>query len=230
MKKIETIYNIDSFKKLKIITKKEAEEKAFLTKEKGGFSLKVVNCAPYYGIIGLVFYEEKQIKQELLQEEPSFYEIGKYFINLFNKEYYTEAELEEPLKDYEDYRRRSNFLNNMEPEKYDNINIFQKDFDEKARQYPFTDIVGIYYFNNKKIADGITKKWEKLDAENKRRMKDDNDYFKSAVIYELANFEVCVSGDPTDALIQLGINPKFLNKDQLGLLNQQLQKYHCEAF
>lgn len=221
----------DSYDDLKNITVKKALEYSILTRKKGNLTLTIVYCEPYYKITGLVFANGRMIADYPQFSYYNFFESGKMILEEWKKEIFTVEELGEPLKDYTDYRRRSDFIYNKLPEGYDHIDIFQKDFDKKVKEYPFKPtVIGINYFKKKDEADLISKLYIENLKKHRKALREDDNYFKDALNCELANFEVSVSGDPKEALNELGIDPKSLSTVRLGILNKQLQKCYCEAF
>lgn len=226
MKTIKT----NCYRDLKNITLKKALEYSILTRRKGGYTLTIVFCKPYYRLTGLVFLNNRMIADYPQFDYFDFLRSGKSVLEKWNEEIFTLEELEEPLKNYADYRKRDDFINNKLPQGYDNINIFQKDFDEKAEEYPFKSIIGIYYFKKKDEAVLINNLYLENFKKHQKAFRDDDNYFKGAVSYNLANFEVSVSGDPTEALNTLEINPRLLGHVRLGILNQELRRCYCEAF
>lgn len=219
----------NSYDDLKNITVKKALEYSILTRKKGNLTLTIVYCEPNYKITGLVFANGRMIAENPLFDFFDFFRSGKCILEEWKKEIFTVEELGEPLKDYTDYRRRSDFINNKLPEGYDHIDIFQKDFDKKVKEYPFkSTIIGINYFKKKDEADLINKLYIENLKKHRKAFKEDDDYFRDAVNCELANFEVSVSGDPKEALNELGIDPKSLSKVRLGILNDELKRCFCD--
>jgi hypothetical protein len=207
-----------------------AIDSSILIRRKDNITLVVVYCLPYYHLTGLVY-----INGLLANTYPQYtgfdnLKAGKTILSHFENEIFTNEELEAPLKDYQDYRRREDFIDNIIPSGYDHINIFQKDFDKKVKDYPYKSTIGIDYFKDEKVAKKISDLYLSNISKNDEMMKINNAYFKTAVDYELANFETSISGDPSDALMQLQINPHSLNHVQLSILNDSLKKCYCEAF
>ena len=204
MKTIET----NCYSDLENITLKQALECSVLTRRKGNLTLTIVYCEPYYKLTGLVFANDRQIANYPQFSYYNFLGSAKTILEKWKEEIYSVEELGEPIKDYTDYRRRSDFIINKLPEEYDHIDIFQKDFCKKCKEYPFKSIFGIDNFKNKDVAELINNLYAENVKKHQKAFKDDDNYFRRAVNCELANFEVCVSGDPKEALNALDIDPK----------------------
>jgi hypothetical protein len=214
----------NSYDDLKNITVKKALEYSILTRRKGNFTLTIVYCEPDYKLTGLVFANGRMIAEYPQFDYFELFRSGKRILEEWKKEIFTVEELGEPLKDYTDYRQRSDFIINKLPEEYDHIDIFQKDFENNVKKYPFKSIFGIDNFKNKDEADLIDNLFIENLKKHQKAFKEDDDYFRDAVNCELANFEVSVSGDPGEALKELDINPRDLSKVRLGILNDELNK------
>lgn len=229
MKKLNKI-EVKSYDELKSISFKKAVKNAIIVREKGGATLTVIYCTPYYHLTGLVYFKSRLIKEYPQYADFNYFESGKKVLRSFNDEILTKADLSKPLANYDDFKRRQEFINNVLPREFDHINIFQKDFDGKSKNYPFKSALGIDYFHKKEEADMISDCFFKNENENKEKLENDNNYFAEAVRFEFDNFEVCVSGDPTDAINALSIDVRKLNHVKLGILNHELIKRQCEAF
>ena len=122
-------------------------------------------------------------------------ELKQLYIDELNGRLFTDAEISAPLKDYDEYRRKSDFLQNLYAMRVDHVSIFGNFNDEKfAAEYDekikgmFYNAVGLCYTNSAEFNKHHVELLVALmDAEKK--LKDNFEYYKSAFLYEMNNHE-----------------------------------------
>lgn len=228
------IYGYEDLEKLSV---EQLKEYAFLAKPlKGEYMLYIVNTLPYYGLVVAVVYENRIIYTDL-QLHYRHYENSmqavKRMIEKAKESVLTDEELTAALKDYGDYRKRINFLNNIAPKKWEYLSMFasgqvteeRKRFIENA--YPCMKI-GFCYFKEKEALEYIETMLNAVETMHYARMRD-SEYFRKAVSYELANHEAGYTGENEDALRSLGLRYKRLDPEFRRIVDVEHRKLMYNA-
>lgn len=228
MKRIEC-ENYSEYKSLKNDIKK-VKEFAFETYTFNDLNCYLVNCGRYYGICLLAFKEDKEMfesmqlhkgyitKDESLTVEEREEKVIEVLKEDLESSYFLESDYGKPCKDYREYRRKAEWLNNHISHFYSTTHCF-KSLDEMSREerrvktLNIRDVVGINYYPNESCRDNINELWCKLECMHEQQMEDVT-YFSSAVAYEFSNYETSYTTSATDGLLALGITRKsFLELD-----------------
>lgn len=181
------------------ITEQQAAAVALDKMEIKGHQVYFVNFGKYFGYSVCVFKNAHHIRYAddyaLHHSGKTQEELKGIYIDRLNARLFTESEILAPLKDYDDYRRRMNFLHNDYAEQVDRVSIFGNFSDEKfAAEYEekikgmYYNAVGLCYTNSEEFNKHHAELWLALMDEEKK-MKDNFDYYKSAFLYEMYNHE-----------------------------------------
>lgn len=234
-------FNIDMIREL---TLEEAKELAIETMEIKEHECIFVDFGGYFGYSVLVFKNGKHIHYvddfELhhghIVRESGKEALKQRYIESLNRKLYTDTELLEDVKTYDEYQQKDHFLRNYYIMRYDYIFIFgigeeaKKAFEEARKIYTIYNPVSFCY-----VKDGnIVEKQRKILAHLKKSFKElkaNEETFKEMISCELANHEACITCDYTDALQSLGLRFEDLTQSQQNIvkkeLNRQIQKYSC---
>ena len=186
----------------------EAEVKA-LAEEKHdvkGYNVYLVDTGDnYYGYSRIV-YKDEQIKylndyagRHL--KDTSKDELKKMYLENIENQIFTDEELAAPLKNYDEYKAKSDFLHNHYGMQKPHVSIFQifhsdeeeKEYDEQVKDMIYDRIAFARY--DKKYLDFV-KHHEELHDILEQRYKEtatDYEYQKSAFRFEMANHEYCIN-------------------------------------
>lgn len=192
----------------------------------------------YFGYSVLVFRNNKHIyyvnDYQLHHSEKTINELKNYYIKSLNKRLFTDAELLESIKTYEDYEIKSYFVRNYWIMQFDYLSMFrigekaEKEFDAKISQYPYLNKYSFCYVKDINIIKQQAKFIKNLENEYKK-LKNSLDTFTEMVKTELENHEACITCDYTDALNALRLNFEELTEQQQRIvikeLNKQIEKY-----
>lgn len=226
-----TIYEIEK------LTYDQAKEIAIETLNVKGHDCFLIDFVGYFGYSILVFKNKKHIRYandyELhhgwLVKEKGKEALREYYVKKLNEILFTEAELLEPVKDYDEYKRKDYFIRNYWIMRYDYLSIFGigkeacREFDKQKKFYPFYDQFSFCYVNDEEIINEQEKYINNIESEYEK-LKEDLDKFREMISYELANHEACITGEADDTLDALGYRWDDLTDKQKKIVNEELQK------
>ena len=235
-------FNIDM---IRALTVEEARQMAIETMEIKDHECIFVDFGGYFGYSVLVFKNGKHIHYaddfELhhgyIVKESGKEALKQWYIDTLNRKLYTDAELLEDVKTYDEYEKKNYFLRNYYIMRYDYISIFgigeeaQKAFDEARKTYTIYNPVSFCYVNDENIVKTQSEILKHLE-ESFEKLKASDETFREMISYQLANHEACITCDYTDALDALGMKFDDLTEAQQEIvkkeLNRQIQAY-CDA-
>lgn len=229
--------------KIEALTYDEAKEiaiEAITIKEHECFFCEL---GEYFGYSILVFKNKKHIYYANDYELHYAYMVKKdgkatlrqWYIDMMNRKLYTDAELLEDVKTYDEYRKKNHFLRNYWIMRFDYLSMFhiggEKEYEMKKKEYPYCNPVSFCYVKDKSIVSDSVKYLRHLEADYKR-LKDNMDAFREMVCYELANHEACITCDYADALNALGLEYSELTDEKKNIVKEELRKQihnYCNA-
>lgn len=185
---------------IKNITEGQAKEMAIDTMEIKEHNIYFVDFEGAFGFSRLVFKNnhhihyanDYQLHHGTVETKE---DLKQKYIEGLNNKLFTEAEIAEPLKDYDDYKRRSYFLHNYYGMQVDYISGFQivtreEDrvvFQEKVKDMIYNPVAFSYMSD----ADFVKHHVELLEVLEKVKAETTNnyEYYKKAFLYEMYNHE-----------------------------------------
>lgn len=204
----------------------------------------LVDFGGYFGYSILVFKNKKHIHyandfelhHHYLVKKEGIEGLKQYYIKEMNKKLYTDAELLEPCKSYEEYKAKDYFLRNYWIMRYEHESMFfigtDKEREERKKEidfkYPFFNPVCFCYVADKKIVEDAENYLTALDK-SFHALQDDEEAFREMIKYELSNHEACITCDYTDALAALGMSFDRLSDDKKQIVKEELKK-QIEAY
>lgn len=226
-----TIYDIEN------LTYDQAKEMAIETLNIKGHDCFLVDFGGYFGKSILVFKNKRHIHyandyelhNEWLVKEKGNEALKEYYIKKLNEILFTEDELLEHIKDYDEYTRKDHFIRDYWIMRYDYLSIFgigkeaQREFDRQKKFYPFYDQFSFCYVNDEEIINEQAKYMSNIENEY-RKLREDLDKFREMISYELANHEACITGEADDTLDALGYRWSDLTNKQVEIVKEELQK------
>ena len=130
--------------------------------------------------------------------EPGREELRQRYIDALNFKLWTEEEITGPLKDYDEYRAKGNYLHNSYGMREDHISIFGSFIDDKdaeaARKKQVADMIlnpvafAYYPADKKAFVDHHVALHQALE-QRAAELEQSYDYMKSAFLYEMYNHE-----------------------------------------
>ena len=240
--KIMKDFNIDM---IRALTAEEARQMALETMEIKEHECIFVDFGGYFGYSVLVFKNGKHVHYaddfELhhghIVKESGKEALKQWYIDTLNRKLYTDAELLEDVKTYDEYEKKNYFLRNYYIMRYDYVSIFgigeeaQKAFDEARKTYTIYNPVSFCYVKDERIVKTQSEILKHLEK-SFEKLKASDETFKEMISRELANHEACITCDYTDALDALGFRFEELTESQQKIvkkeLNRQIQAY-CDA-
>lgn len=235
-------YNIDDIRALTI---EEARQMALETMEIKEHECFFVDFKGYFGYSVLVFKNGKHIHyaddfelhHAYIVKENGKEALKQWYIETLNRKLYTDAELLEEIKSYDEYKKKDHFLRNYYIMRYDYVSIFgigkeaKKKFDEARKTYTIYNPVSFCYVKDKSIVDTQAKYLNYLKKAY-NRLKDNTETFRGMVSHELANHEACITCDYKDALDALGMRFEDLTEEKQEIVKEELSKQihaYCNA-
>lgn len=235
-------FNIDMIRALTI---EETRQMALETMEIKEHECIFVDFGGYFGYSVLVFKNEKHIHyaddfelhHSYIAKESGKEALKQWYIDTLNKKLYTDAELLEDIKTYDEYEKKNYFLRNYYIMRYDYVSIFgigeeaQKAFDEARKIYTIYNPVSFCYVKDENIIKTQSKILEHLEKAYDE-LKNNTETFREMVSRELANHEACITCDYNDALDALGMRFEDLTEEKQKIVKEELKKQihaYCEA-
>lgn len=153
-----------------------------------------------------------------------------YIKGLENK-LFTDEELLKPCKSYDEYKRKSYFVQNYWIMRYDRISIFFIGTDteraerirEQEKNFPYYNPYCFCYVKDESIVSAAGKYFEIL-KKSYQELQEDLEEFRKMVSYELANHEACITCDYRDALGYLGLKYEELPSDKQKIVKEELRR------
>lgn len=233
--------NITNIEKL---TYEEAKSLAVETMRIKDHTCIFAELGESFGYSILVFKNGMQIRyandyelhHRWLVKEKGKEALRDFYIKEMQNKLYTDEELLQDIKSYDEYDKKSYFLRNYWIMRYDYLTAFaigkknQEKLEEDKKEYPFFNPISFCYVKDKNIIYTQTKLYKHIEKEFKK-LKSNNDTFREMIRSELANHEACITCDYTEALNALGMEYDELTDEQKRIvkeeLNKQINNYYC---
>jgi len=189
-----------SITKIEGMKESQAKEMSIETMNVKGYNVYFVKFDDAFGYSALVFKNDHHIyyanDYELHHTGKSQPELRELYIKALNHKLYTDEELQEPIKDYNDLEAKRYFLHNYYPMQVDSISYFFIGSDEEREKIRkkvskmIDNKIGFCY-NYERDRDFVKHLYALYAGLNKREreLKDNFDYYKSAFLYEMKNHE-----------------------------------------
>lgn len=192
-------YNITT---IEALTETQAKEMATESMKIKDHDIYFVDFGGGFGFSALVFNNNHHIHYandyELHHSGRTKDELKSWYIEALNNKLFTDAELEAPIKDYDDYNRKGHYLHNYYGMRYDNVSAFHISTPENDKQFE-KDIKGLTYnpvsFSYMKDVKAIEHMKDLFKALLKRyeERKTSYDYMKDAFKHEMFNHEYAIN-------------------------------------
>ena len=190
-----------------------------------------------FGYSALVFKDNRQVyhaNQYQLHFGYLFKESGvdglrSRYIEILNNKLYTDAELLEECRTYDEYEKKTYFVRNYYIMRYDYRTAWafgreqNEELEKEKKNYKFFNPVSFCYVNDESIAEKQKEFLNHLEKEYSR-LKNNIEIFREMVSKELANHEACITCDYTDALRALGLSFESLTDAQKKVVKEELRK------
>ena len=181
------------------ITEEQAREMADDTREIKGHNIYFIDFGGYFGFSYVVFKNKHHIHYandyELHHKGKSRMELEMLYVDKINKILFTEEEIAEPIKDYNEYNNKKHFLHSYYGMQVDSVSIFccnpteeqQKEFERKTKKMVYNPVAFAFMSD----IDFVKHHIELLNALEKANDNKGNDYeyLKKAYLHEMYNHE-----------------------------------------
>ena len=178
-----------------------AEESAVIK----GYNIYFVDLGGYYGY-SVLFYKNNHAiyhanDYELHHKGRSKEELRTMYEKRANNIMFTDDEIISPIKTYDEYNTKRNFLHNYYAMSEDYISIFhltgttEEEAIRKKKlntEYKYFNAVGFCYMKDKAFVDHHMWLLEQLVGQEEKR-NNDYEYLKAAFMYEMYNHEYAIN-------------------------------------
>lgn len=204
-----------------------------------GHDCFLVDFSGYFGYSALVFKNGKHIyyandyelHHRYIVEKSGREALRNYYIKEMNEKLYTDEELLEEVKTYDEYEKKSYFLRNYYIMRQDYISVFfiGSNEEREARQreieknYPYYNSVSFCYVSDPEIIN-TQKKYLAILRNAYKHLQNNLEIFREMVRKELANHEACITCDYTDALDALGLTFEKLTDEKQKIVKEELRR------
>jgi len=186
---------------IEALTEAEAAAMALETLTIKDHTVYLVDFGGYFGYSALVYKNAHHIYHandyELHHAGKTREELRDWYLRTLENKLFTEAEIAEPIKTYDEYRRKSGYLTNYYGMQEDYVSAFcitHNDAEEEAYQKSVAGKIynpvcfAFYDPLDEDFVEHHKELFSRLQAA-KMKIADDYDYWKSAFYYEMGNHE-----------------------------------------
>lgn len=218
------------------LSHEEAMKMALETAEIKGHQVIFTDLGEFFRFSALVFKDGKHVyyANDYALHHNRIAEKGtealkELYIEILSNKLFTDEELMEEIKTYQDYEMKRYFLINLHTQRYDYVSAFGigeeafKKIKESKKEYPFFNRVSYCYVND----ENIIKEQEKIAVHLEKsfqELKNDMNVFREMVAKELANHEAGYTCDYEDALSALGLKFETLSEAKQSIVKEELVK------
>lgn len=177
----------------------------------------------------IYYANDYELHHSKLIREKGRMGLRDFYITELNKKLFTDDELLEDVKSYNEYLKKDNFLRSYWIMRYDRLSAFvvsnedRLNFDDKKELFPFYNPVCYCYVKNEDIVETSIKYLHHLEKAF-NELKNNVDEFRKMIAYELSNHEACVTCSYDETLSSLGLKFEDLSNAQQRIVIQELKK------
>lgn len=225
---ITSIENItyDEAKKNALETMKIKDHDCFFMDFGGAFGYSVL---VFKNAMHIHYANDYELHHDYRAKEQGKEALREYYIKEMNEKLYTDTELLEDAKSYDEYKKKNYFLRNYWIMRYEHLSIFgigeeaKKEFDNAKPNFPYYNPISFCYVADKNIVDNSIRISKHLENSYKA-LQENREEFRKMIAYELANHEACISCDYTDTLQDLGMKFEDLTVEKQNIVKEELSK------
>ena len=217
-----------NIKEIRSLTETEVKEIALETMQIKEHTIYFVDFEDGFGYSCLVFNNnhyiyyanDYQLHHESVETQE---ELRQLYIDKMNNILFTESEIAEPLKNYDEYTRKSRFLHNYYGMRVDSVSIFKinpteeenEAFREQTKDMTYNPVCFAYMLDADFVKHHI-ELFESLENAMKNT-SNDYEYLKKAYLYEMYNHEYGINWQADyDTLSAFG-NIEYHGEDEAAL-------------
>ena len=230
---------------IEALTEAEAAAMALETLTIKDHTVYLVDFGGYFGYSALVYKNAHHIYHandyELHHAGKTREELRDWYLRTLENKLFTEAEIAEPIKTYDEYRRKSYFLTSYYGMQRDYISMFcithndaEEEAYKKSVEGKIPNMVTFAYYNpeDAEFVKHHIALYKQLQ-EAKQNIADDYAYWKSAFYYEMGNHEYHINSQGDWDVLSVFGNVNWLGMhadldayfDELSFSEQQRRAY-----
>lgn len=200
-----------------------------------GHDVYIVAFGGVFGISALVFKNGRHIyyanDYQLHHASTPEAELPQIYEKKLNRILFTEEELGEPIRSYDEYTRKAYYLHNYWCMQFSRLSIFgnpAEDHSAERAAHPYLCSVCFCYVADEKICDRANELMDQITKAYAAFMENDES-FRAAVRQELANHEACLTCDYQPALGALGLQFDELSEARKRIVCEELDRQIHQA-
>jgi hypothetical protein len=177
----------------------------------------------------IYYANDYEIYHRFLINKQGIEALREYYIQEMNNKLFTDAELLEEIKTYDEYKRKNYFLLNLWIGRFEYVSACyigdegKKKLIKEKIKFPYFNPVSLCYVSDKNIIDQSVKYLRHLEKSYKQ-LQNNTDFFRSMIRTELVNHEACITCSSSEALSALGLNYNDLSQRQKEIVQEELSK------
>ena len=191
----------------------------------------LVDLQSHFGYSVLVFKNNHHIyyanDYQLHHRRKTIEELKQWYIETLNNKLFTESELMEDIKTYDEYQKKSYYVRNYWIMQFNYISAFYIGKPERKLQEAKEKMIFcptcFCYVEDKNIVHNASSFIRHIE-ESFANVKENDDIFRKMVSCELANHEACITCDYSDALESLGLKFEGLTEGQKHIVREELKE------
>lgn len=190
---------------IKALTEEKVKEMALETLEIKGHNVYLIDEDGAFGYSALVFRNGKHVHYandyELHHHGKERSVLRQWYIDTMNRKLFDDADFDQPLADYDEFRRKEDYLRNYYPMRIDYLSIFcinptkeeETTFKRKRRWFRYYDPISFCYVKDEEFVKRHMELYNQL-LKRKEEVSDPYKYWVNAFETEMWNHEYAING------------------------------------
>lgn len=196
-----------------------------------GHNCYLIDLGEYFGYSILVFKNNRHIYHvndyQLHHSSKNKEELKGCYIEVLNYRLFTETELMEDIKDYQEYKSKNHYVSNYWIMQFENISAFYIGKISEEQKEAVKSMIYcppcFCYVNDRRIVEKAYKFINHIEKSYEKASRN-LEVFEKMISYELANHEACISSDYTNTLDSLGLKFEELTETQQKIVKKELDR------
>ena len=183
----------------------------------------------FYNGMNIYYANQYQLHFNYVFQQSGLDGLRSRYIEILNSKLYTDAELLEKCRSYDEYEKKCYFVRNYYIMRYDYRTAWafgreqNEELEKEKKKYKFFNPVSFCYVNDESIAERQKVFLNHLENEY-ASLKNNIEVFREMVSKELANHEACITCDYSESLNALGLKFENLTDEQKQIVKSELRK------
>lgn len=220
---------MNNINEIESLTWDQAQKLAMEIVKIKGHDVILADLGEYFGYSALVFKNGEHIyfanEYQLHYRWVEASKLKDKYIQKLNEKLFEEAELFEPIRNYEEYLAKDHWLRNYWCQQFPYASIFRLDTDDEidTEKFPYLCINCFCYVQEKWIVERASVLGTALEARHKE-FSASLEGFREEVRSELRNHEACITCSYCEALEALGLEFEKLSPERQQIVKEELAR------